>query len=68
MYPGAQLEFYFEPNPTRIFAYLIQLYLKVKIVHLFSRIFIFGAVRAAGGHEERKRCVVGNDQGSYDYV
>jgi F-type H+-transporting ATPase subunit gamma len=35
MYPGAQLEFYFEPNPTRIFAYLIQLYLKVKIYTCF---------------------------------
>jgi F-type H+-transporting ATPase subunit gamma len=35
MYPGAQLEFYFEPNPTRIFAYLIQLYLKVKLYTCF---------------------------------
>ena len=35
MYPGAQLEFYFEPNPARIFAYLIQLYLKVKIYTCF---------------------------------
>jgi F-type H+-transporting ATPase subunit gamma len=35
MYPGAQLEFYFEPNPSRIFAYLIQLYLKVKIYTCF---------------------------------
>jgi len=35
MYPGAQLEFYFEPNPARIFAYLIQLYLKVKIYACF---------------------------------
>ncbi len=35
MYPGAQLEFYFEPNPSRIFAYLIQLYLKVRIYTCF---------------------------------
>ena len=35
MYPGAHLEFYFEPNPSRIFAYLIQLYLKVKIYTCF---------------------------------
>ncbi len=35
MYPGAQLEFYFEPNPSRIFAYLIQLYLKVQIYTCF---------------------------------
>jgi F-type H+-transporting ATPase subunit gamma len=35
MYPGAQLEFYFEPNPTRIFAYLIQLYLKVRLYTCF---------------------------------
>jgi F-type H+-transporting ATPase subunit gamma len=35
LYPGAQLEFYFEPNPKRIFTYLIQLYLKVKIYTCF---------------------------------
>lgn len=35
LYPGAQLEYYFEPDPRRIFSYIIPLYLKVRIYTCF---------------------------------
>jgi F-type H+-transporting ATPase subunit gamma len=33
--PGAQLEYYFEPDPVRVFSYIIPLYLKVRIYTCF---------------------------------
>ncbi len=35
LYPGSQLEYYFEPNPYSIFSYIIPLYLKVRIYTCF---------------------------------
>ncbi len=33
--PGAQLEYYFEPDPVQVFSYIIPLYLKVRIYTCF---------------------------------
>jgi F-type H+-transporting ATPase subunit gamma len=35
MVPGAHLEYYFEPDPVRVFSYMIPLYLKVRIYTCF---------------------------------
>jgi F-type H+-transporting ATPase subunit gamma len=34
-YPGANLEYYFEPNPIDVFSYIIPLYLKVRLYTCF---------------------------------